>query len=222
MIDLGNLGGTYGAPNVVNNHSQVAGFSNLAGDQTQHPFFWERGVLTDIGTFGGDNGEAVWMNDAGQVVGTADLADGTHHAFVWQKGRMNDLGTVGTDACSNGKGINSWGLATGTTTDCHGNIQHLFLWRNGEMVNLSALIRPESDVTVTDLAMINDRGEIAGEGVTADGNQRAVLLVPDGDCDHECEARLATVDIAAPQANVSTARPAGRVRSLARRRHIFE
>jgi hypothetical protein len=35
--------------------------------------------------------------------------------------------------------------------------------------------------------MINDRGEIVGEGVTSDGNQRAVPLVPDG----ECEGRLA-------------------------------
>lgn len=127
MIDLGNLGGTYGAPNVVNNHSQLAGFSNLAGDQKTHPFFWEHGVLTDFGTLGGDNGEVVWMNDAGQVVGTADLADGTHHAFVWQKGRMSDVGAVGTDGCSNGRGINSWGVATGTSTDCHNHLLHLFL-----------------------------------------------------------------------------------------------
>ncbi|HJU09843.1 MAG TPA: hypothetical protein VJ728_03150 [Candidatus Binataceae bacterium] len=230
MIDLGNLGGTYGAPNVVNNHSQIAGFSNLAGDTKQHPFFWERGVLTDIGTFGGDNGEAIWMNDAGQVVGTADLADGTHHAFVWQRGRMRDVGTVGTDPCSNGKGINSWGLATGTTTDCNGNILHLFLWKNGEIVNLSALIRPGSDVTVTDLAMINDRGEIAGEGVTADGNQRAILLVPDGDCDDECERGLdAASDLpvpamhsAFPTASTSAPQKVTRHQSLARRRHSFQ
>ncbi len=230
MIDLGNLGGTYGFPNAVNNRSQVAGISRTPGDDPNfaHPFFWERGVLTDIGTFGGPGGEAIWMNDAGQVVGTADLADGTHHAFVWQKGRgKTDLGTIGTDPCSNGKGINSWGLATGTTTDCNGNIQHLFLWKDGEMVNLSALIRTGSDVTVTDLMMINDRGEIAGEGITADGNQRAILLVPDGDCDHECEHRLSAAD-AAPAATASysvskTAQRRGaRVRNLGRRRHIFE
>jgi hypothetical protein len=41
-----------------------------------------RGVLTDIGTFGG-NGDAFRLNDAGQVVGNANLPDGQYHGFVW-------------------------------------------------------------------------------------------------------------------------------------------
>ncbi len=190
MIDLGSLGGAFGSANAVNNRSQVVGQSNMPGDLTNHPFLWDRGVLTDLGTLGGANGVANWINQAGEVVGIAGLPDGTHHAFVWRRGVMKDVGTVGTDQCTNGVGINSSGVAMGTSTDCHGNVLHLFLWENGSIVNLSALIRPGSDVTFNDPVMINDRGEIAGTGEASDGSVRAVLLVPDGDCDDECDARV--------------------------------
>ncbi len=36
---------------------------NVAGDQTWHPFFWHRGVLTDLGTVGGDLSFGAWLND---------------------------------------------------------------------------------------------------------------------------------------------------------------
>lgn len=200
MIDLDTLGGVFGGPNGLNNRSQVIGQSDLAGDLTAHPFFWDNGVLTDLGTLGGDNGSANGINESGQVVGTADLADGTHHAFVWRKGKMTDVGTVGADPCSNGFAINASGQSVGTSTDCHGSVLHLFLWENGSIVDLSALVRPGSDLTFTDPVMINNKGEIAGTGVTSDGNLRAALLIPDGDCDNNCEDR-----IAASQNNASIA-----------------
>ena len=192
MIDLGSLGGGFGAPNAVNTLSEVVGQSNLAGDQTGHPFLWRRGALIDLGTLGGAGGIANWINDSSEIVGTADLADQTHHAFVWRNGKMIDAGAVGTDPCSNGVSINSFGLATGTSTDCHGNVLHLFLWEHGSITDLSALIRPGSDMIFNDPVMINDRGEIAGNGVLPDGSVHAALLVPDGDCDEKCEARIAT------------------------------
>ena len=45
-------------------------------------------------------------------------------------------------------------------------------------------------MTFNDPVMINDRGEIAGTGEASDGSVRAVLLVPDGDCDDWCDARV--------------------------------
>jgi probable HAF family extracellular repeat protein len=53
MIDLGTLGGTCGLAAVVNNRGQVVGQSDLVGDLTAHPFLWDQGVLTDLGTLGG-------------------------------------------------------------------------------------------------------------------------------------------------------------------------
>jgi uncharacterized membrane protein len=48
MTDLGTLGGTNGFAQCANTKGQVAGQSNLSGDLTFHPFFWEKGVLTDF------------------------------------------------------------------------------------------------------------------------------------------------------------------------------
>ena len=49
MTDIGTLGGTFGIGNAINNHGEVVGFSDVAGDLTNHAFYWYRGVLTDIG-----------------------------------------------------------------------------------------------------------------------------------------------------------------------------
>ena len=224
MIDLGTLGGGFSSPGAVNNQSEVVGVSNLAGDATSHPFLWRKGTLLDLGTLGGDNGAANWINDSGEVVGTADLRDATHHAFVWRAGKMIDVGTVNSDPCSNGVTINSAGQAAGTSTDCHGNVLHLFLWEHGSIVNLTALIRPGADVVFNDPVMINDRGEIAGNGAMPDGTPHAVLLVPDGDCDDECNARLAAADAlsVSPVRNremISPLNPAERSRRLTRSRY---
>jgi probable HAF family extracellular repeat protein len=227
MIDLGTLGGTFGFGNAVNNHGQAVGFSDVAGDLTNHPFFWDRGVLTDIGTLGGNNGSANWINDAGQVVGTADLPGSTHHAFVWRKGTMTDLGTIGSDPCSNGSHINASGQAIGTSTDCHGTILHIFLWEKGSMIDLSAQVLPGSGFTFVEPVVINDSGEIVGNGRLPNGDTHAVVLKPDGDCDEDCEGR-----IAASQNNVAPAQfpaatqgselllsPAERFRSQMRQRY---
>jgi probable HAF family extracellular repeat protein len=222
MIDLGTLGGTFGAPGAISNGGQIVGNSNISGDVVTHAFVWERNHMIDLGTLGGDNSFGNWINNAGQAVGTSDLPDGSHHAFVWRKGVIRDLGAVGSDNCSNGVGINSAGVATGTSTDCQGNVLHVFLWQNGSIVNLSALIQPGSDITFYDPVMINDRGEIAGNGITSDGNNHAVLLVPVGDCDYECEGRAAV-----PPAGNSSLSGLGRIEektspmnAARRRRHL--
>jgi probable HAF family extracellular repeat protein len=181
MLDLGTLGGTFGGGNTVNNRGQVVGSSDVADDVASHAFFWDRGVMTDIGTLGGDNSSANWINDAGQVVGSANLADGTHHAFIWRKGTKTDLGTVGSDPCSNGLFINASGQVVGTSTDCQGTILHAFLWDNGSMIDLSAQILPGSGFAFVEPVVINDRGEIVGNGVLPNGDTHAVVLKSDGD-----------------------------------------
>jgi probable HAF family extracellular repeat protein len=100
MQDLGSLGGTFGMPNWMNNRGEVAGTSDLAGDQTHHGFLWSNGKLTDVGTLGGNNSEGFWINDAGDVVGRADVPGSqTHHAFLHRNGHMTDLGLLPGENC---------------------------------------------------------------------------------------------------------------------------
>ncbi len=102
MTDLGSLGGN-GAAVCANNRGQVIGGSSLAdnpgacseeiGGPGCQAFLWEHGVMQDLGTLGGDNSTAVWINDAGEIVGGADLPGSeVEHAFLWRKGVMTDLG----------------------------------------------------------------------------------------------------------------------------------
>jgi probable HAF family extracellular repeat protein len=100
---------------------------------------------------------------------------------------MIDLGTVGSDPCSNGFFINASGQAIGTTTDCPGTILHAFLWDNGSMIDLSGQVLPESGFSFLEPVIINDRGEIVGNGVLPNGDVHAVVLKSVGDCDAECE-----------------------------------
>ena len=67
----------------------------------------------DLGTFGGNNGEAIAINDDGHVVGRADLPDQTHDAFLWRHGVMTDLGRLPGTTCSRANQINDEGTNCG-------------------------------------------------------------------------------------------------------------
>jgi probable HAF family extracellular repeat protein len=183
MLDLGTLGGALALTGTLNNRGQVVELSFLAGDSVFHPFLWHRGGLSDLGTLGGDKGSANSLNHGGEVVGEADLPGSqTHHAFLWRHGVITDLGTQDGDPCSIAFSINSRGQIVGGSTDCSSSL-HAFLWeQGGPMIDLNTFVPASSDLTLTEATLINDRGEIAVQGVLPNGDTHAVLLVP---CDEE-------------------------------------
>ena len=214
MTDLGTLGGVFGLAQCANHRGQVIGDSSVGaspvaciaiGSPGCHAFFWENGLMTDLGTLGGDSSQAWWLNEAGVIAGSADLSTpGIHHAVRWKDGHILDLGTVEGDACSHGRGINAKGQIVGLSSDCHSAL-HAFLWEEGgPMLDLNTLIPPGSGVQLTNALVINDRGEILVQsdplGVTPIGEDdlgHLVLLVPcdegRGDCVNELAASTATV-----------------------------
>jgi probable HAF family extracellular repeat protein len=221
MIDIGNFGGTCGLANALNNRGQVAGQSYLDGNTTAHAFLWDKKgspQLRDLGTLGGDNASGEWLNDAGEVVGYADVPNPpgctgltcVHHGFLWKNGKMTDLGTLGSDPCSRALSINSSGQIVGLTIAvCGGNPTHGFLWENGgPAVDLNTLVTG-ADMTLTTPVYINDSGEIVGNGVLPNGNTHAFVLVP---CDGNdgsgvgCEEGVQTVS-AVPQASPVSREP---------------
>jgi probable HAF family extracellular repeat protein len=180
MTDVGSLGGTCGAVNWMNNLGQVVGFSNVAGDQSNHAFLWDKEHgLKDLGTLpGGSFSGANWINDAGEIAGASDVSNGGH-AVLWKNGAIIDLGLLPGDCNSEALAINSQGQIVGNSSpDCivDGNV---VLWEKGSAaVNINTLVTPASDVTAVYALEINDRGEIAAHGFTSTGDQRGVLLLP--------------------------------------------
>jgi probable HAF family extracellular repeat protein len=174
MRDIGTLGGTSGFATWLTSAGLVIGTSDLAGDQTHHAFRYD-GTLHDLGTLGGENSEALEANALGDIVGRADFSpsDPHHHAYLWRNGKMTDLGTVDGGPNSTAYGINAHDEVVG-----EGSNDHAWLWQNGTIADLNTLISPSSGINVTAAAAINDDGEIYGMGLTPDGNQHVILLIP--------------------------------------------
>jgi len=83
-----------------------------------------------------------------------------------------------------------------------------FLWEDGSIVDLNTLIPSGSALHLQFAETINDRGEIAGTGVDAQGSVHAFLLIPCGEGDKSCEgenATSATKSDSAPAMQSSTA-----------------
>lgn len=85
ITNLGSLGGTNCCLVITNNNrGWVDGTSNLAGDQSFHPFLWRDGNMQDLGTLGGPNASAGGMNDRGDVT----VGGGPTPAFQIPWGRI--------------------------------------------------------------------------------------------------------------------------------------
>jgi probable HAF family extracellular repeat protein len=193
--NLGSLGGSFGGANAINERGQVAGGSNLEGDQAQHAFLWERGKMHDLGSLGGHNSTANWLNEAGDVIGVSGTADDqTIHAVLWKHGRLIDLGLVSGDNDSNAIGINSQGQVVGQSWFFDGQdttASHAFLWENdGPMVDLNTLVSNRTDLNLTEANFITDRGWIVVNGLLPNGDARAAILIPDCDRDYNAASAV--------------------------------
>jgi probable HAF family extracellular repeat protein len=189
MRDLGTIGGTLVFPGVnhLNNRGVVVGGMNTVGDATFHPFVWDGDAIKDIGTLGGSYGAANWVNDAGDVVGFAANQKEAFLAFFWKNGMMTNLGTVDDDPCSAAQAINSKEQIVGASQKCDGTFVHAFLWERGTMLDLNRFVHSGSGVQLTAAVAINDRAEIAAQGVLSNGETHAFVLIPWDDDEGQAE-----------------------------------
>ena len=162
MIDLGTLGGDRSGALDINLRGQIVGFSNMSSGGPDHAFLWQGGRMTDLGTLGGPGSLARSINIRGQIVGRSYTTDSLH-ATLWHRGRITDLGTL-KGGYSEAYAINDLGHVVGLSDG------EVFLYEGGRMRGLGTLGWRE----VVPFAM-NNRGQIAGWGVTPEGNLRGFL-----------------------------------------------
>ena len=192
--DIGSLGGTCTLAQDLNNRGQIAGYSFPPDAAGSVAFLWEHDSFRELGgSIGGDCTGAFVLNDAGEVAGFGCVKGNFFfHATFWSKdGQITDLGTVGSDPCSSAKAINDKGQVVGDSislSNCQTTLDasRAFLWEDGAIFDLNALIPAGSPLYLIHPQNINDRGEIAGFGLDASGGQHAFLLIP---CDEEHPGR---------------------------------
>ncbi|MEW6249122.1 MAG: hypothetical protein AB1716_00620 [Planctomycetota bacterium] len=84
---LPELPGGASAAMAINASDWIAGESRPPGSLGPHPVLWRyaggQWTITDLGTLGGPYGRATALNDAGQIVGQANVPGGDMHAFLW-------------------------------------------------------------------------------------------------------------------------------------------
>lgn len=191
MSDLGTLGGQSSGHSWINNKSQVVGISEInapdpfgadcnrmPGSQIIRGFLWENGVMTDIGTLGGNDTAALFINNAEQIAGTSDvtltpdpsLGYVPHHAFLWKNGVFQDLGTLG-GGTSIPEAMDDIGDVVGFSTLPGEQHVHPFLWKNGTMTDLGTL-PGDTDASAE---AVNPSGEVVGVSFT-DTTARAFIL----------------------------------------------
>ena len=139
MTDLGTLfpGHTYSEALAINNRGQIVGHSGATRSSPREAFLYEHGVMSAIGTLGGNSSTAWAINERGQVVGWSRTLSGETHAFLYEDGGMRDLGTLG-GSYSLAFGINNRGEIVGESETSSGDV-HAFLYKDGVMHDLGTL-----------------------------------------------------------------------------------
>jgi probable HAF family extracellular repeat protein len=138
---------------------------------------WTNRGITDLGTFGGNESLAVYVNDAGQVVGLATNAIPDPYSlfgwgdqirtFLWQNGVKRDIGTLGgpdavpSAGCTNQRtGLIAGQSYTSFIPNPTTGVPTIdpFLWINGRMLDLGTLGGTNGFAQCA-----NNRGQVTGQ-----------------------------------------------------------
>lgn len=168
-------GDSASAATAINGRGQVVGISGecdvaVGRFSARHAVLWEHGRVKDLGNLGGTSWHTpTAINERGDVVGfsnpagSADLAgEFIARAFLWtERGGMRPLGRLPGDSTSQARGINSRRQVVGVSTSFEG-VSRAFLWDDGELKNLNALVVAGFADSLVSAQDINDAGQITG------------------------------------------------------------
>lgn len=176
IANLGTLGGNQSVAFWLNNRDQVVGAAansvpdpvSMFGLGTQtRAFLWQNGAMRDLGSLGGPDAAAFFINGAGQVAGNAytdsavNLVTGspTTHPFLWQDGHMQDLGTLGGTLATVAlwDALNDRGEIVGQSSLSGDQTFHPFLWDGRSLTDLGTF-----GGDLGSASAINNSGQVVG------------------------------------------------------------
>jgi probable HAF family extracellular repeat protein len=172
----------------INSHGDIVGYLSPGGtSRFAHAFIWRKGKFTDLGTLPGTNlSFANALNEHAQVVGQSlnTAAPGTSRAFLWEEGTLLDLGKVASShKSSEARAINRNSVIVGLSGT--GSSTLAWVWRDGTTRDLNTLVATDDPnrryVRLTKAVAINDKGQIAAQGVDSRRGSNVVrgyLLTP--------------------------------------------
>ena len=197
MTDLGTLGGPSSGLDWVqkNDSGQIAILSQTADVDPNNENFcsfafnsdltclgavWQNGVLTALPTLGGYNAYPGGSNNRGQFVGAAETSTQDsaciapqvldYEAVIWgpKPGQIQELPPFPGDSVGIAFGINDKGQVVGVSGTCApyaASTVHALLWQDGRPFDLGSLGGQNGTIPF----VINNRGEVAGNSLLADG-----------------------------------------------------
>ena len=169
--------GSRSEPLFFNGHFVAGGSGFLS-----QPLFFNGHTLVPLGTFGGPNGNAIAINNKGDITGEAMNASGDSVGFVSHNGGpLISLGTLPGGVPVSPRSINDSGQIVGYNGSPN---LGAFLYQNGVLTNLNALLSPsESNINLLDAYFINNVGQILAKGIVKNppsAQAQLFLLTPVG------------------------------------------
>ena len=110
----------------LNDVGDVLGWYNTSVGH--YAFVWSGGRATGLGTLGGTRTDPVGINNARQVTGTSQLADGSTLPFLWRAGEMIAITPPPGYASASASAITEQGDVVGSAFTADGSLRTAFRW----------------------------------------------------------------------------------------------